>query len=550
MSTLSLDDLFCSLQREYYQAWFRFHPEHAVDVGVSAHAGSLRSYQHDDIGALIALDQKLLSALDEFSSDELSEQLAIDYKVLRGAANIELHELEEQNWRYRNPMEYIPLHAIYQLLTHPVENVHTAIKRRLDAIPEYCRGARVMLQQAPEHVVPVWLQSAVEQCHTGKDFIRNLGRHPLITQRFTNPAKLQPVFDAAANALEEFARFLETDIAVHAQGDFACGQNHFNRLLNERHFLATDADQIIKLGERLFDETRQELLALTKKMQGDEDIPALLKKIQGDHPAAEKLLDVYRERMRSAHRWLEQSDLVSMPQSQSLKVQETPGFLQALIPFAAYDPPSAIDSEQHGHYYVTPPDTDGLREHCYTSINLTCAHEAFPGHHLQFVLANQSNRDNYTRLLNASASLYEGWALYCEQLVIEQGWLNGDEHRFMLLRDRLWRCLRITIDARMQTGKMTQQQAADLLVAELGFEPQQATAEISWYTGAPATPLCYATGAEMLLSARAQIVDKGAASLKSFHDSLLHQGSIALPLIIEQQFGDAVWRRVHTAVLE
>ena len=95
----SAEQLFKELQQDYYSAWFRFHPERAVEVGVNDHAGELRSYADDDIGALIALDQKLISALDEMSIESLTDASQVDYKILRAAAEIELHDLEERDWR-------------------------------------------------------------------------------------------------------------------------------------------------------------------------------------------------------------------------------------------------------------------------------------------------------------------------------------------------------------------------------------------------------------------------------------------------------------------
>lgn len=545
---ISPAERFDCIQSEYHHAWFRFHPEYSVDVGVADYADRLRSYSEDDLGALIALNQKLLSALDEMPQHDLDSARSTDFRILHGAADIELHELEAQNWRYRNPAAYVPVQAIYQLLTHPVDNVHAAVKRRLDAIPQYLRGARTLLQQAPEHVVPVWLESAVEQCERGTDFMRALVRSPMISRLFSNPAKLQPVFDAAASALDEFAGFLQNDVAPRAQGDFACGRVHFERILRQKHFFACHAGTVLNLGERLLEQTREQLREQTRKMQGDEDVPALLAAIQRQHPAQNRLLDSYRDGLRNAYRWLQQADLVTLPQKQALKLQETPAFMRTRVPFAAYDPPSVIDARQQGYYYVTLPDETGLQEHNHCSIALACVHEAYPGHHLQFVLANQANAGKLTRLLNASASMYEGWALYAEQLAIEQGLLNQEEHRFMMLRDRLWRCLRIVIDVRLQTGEMSLQQAEDLLMRELGFSRSQAAAEISWYSSEPGTPLCYAVGCEMILAARQQIVDKAGASLKAFHDGLLQHGSIALPLVLQQSFGEAVWRHVHNAV--
>jgi len=540
----SAEQLFEELQQQYYSAWFRFNPERAVEVGVDDHAGELRSYADDDIGALIALNRKLITALDEMSIEHLSETSRADFRILRAAADIELHELEERDWRYRNPMEYVPVSAVYQLLIYPVDEVHQAVKRRTQKIPEYLRGAKMQLSQHPERVVLLWLQSAVSECRVGADFIRNLARHPMITQKFSNPARLQPLFEEAAHALEDFARFLETEIAPKAKGDFACGEHHLNRLLNEKHFMETSADAVLSFGKALYKSTQDALLAQTSAMRGDENVEELLRSIQRQHPDAGHLLESYRQRMKTSYDWWAKSGVVTVPKKHSLKVLATPEFLRHMIPFAAYEPPQTGDPEQHGYYYVTTTsDEDALAEHNNYSIDLTSAHEAFPGHHLQFVTENQ-REISYTRLLNASATMYEGWALYSEELAIEQGYLDKDEHRFIMLRDLAWRALRIIVDVELQTGKLGIDAAVDLLVSELGLSHEQAQAEINWYSFSPGTPLCYAIGREMILQARAVCQEKGGFKLKKFHDQLLSEGSIALPLIIQLSMGNTVWQSV------
>lgn len=351
------------------------------------------------------------------------------------------------------------------------------------------------------------------------------------------------------HALEEFAHFLEVEVASRAAGDFACGAHRYKRLLNEKHFMDTTPEAVLEFGERLFHETRQALQAQAKAMQGDEDVAGLLQKIQQSHPDSNQVLDAYRKRMKAAYEWWSKSGLVSMPEKQSLKVQETPEFMRHMIPFAAYQPPLPGDVGQHGLYYVTTVTDDALLvEHNNFSIDLTCAHEAFPGHHLQFVTEHLQPDSNHTRLINASASMYEGWALYCEQLAIEQNMLDKDEHRFIMLRDRLWRALRVIIDVKLQTGQLSIDAAVALMMKELGFGRQQAEAEINWYTSSPTVPMCYATGCELILAARNEWVDQKNMSLLEFHDKLLAQGSIALPLGIEKTFGESTWHKVHAGV--
>ena len=540
---------FDDLCGQFYHSWFRYHPEEAVDVGVNDYAGQLKSYEHNDIGALISLIQKMLSALDELNQTELSDDRQIDYRIINGALRIELHDLEENDWRYRNPIEYVPVNAIYQLLIHPGENVHKAVKHRLQAIPEYLRGAKVMLSQYPERVVRQWAVTAKDIAFTGAEFIRGLERHPLLTAKFENPARLQPLFDQASAALYDFANYLKTDVVPKAEGKFPSGNYRFNRLLNEKHFLATDAEKVLNFGKRLAEQTEEELLSQSKQICGEQDINKALAKVRAKHPDASQLLNSYRKKMQAAHAWLLDADIITVPEKQSLKIQQTPAFMRDVIPFAAYEPPMPLDKEQRGLYYVTTVEEDSLlAEHNQFSIDLTSVHEAFPGHHLQFVIANQNNNHNVTRLLNASASMYEGWALYCEQLVFEQGLYSEKEHQFILLRDRLWRALRIIIDVNIHTGQFTFDQAAALLVEKLGFDATQAQAEITWYSSAAATPLCYAVGREIILKTREimQVSDK--TKLKEFHDALLSQGSIALPLVIQTVFGESVWQTVHDEI--
>jgi uncharacterized protein (DUF885 family) len=545
----SANNALDELQQEFYQAWFRFHPEEAASVGFEACAGLLKTYDDDDIGALISLDQKMHSALDELDADALDQDKYIDYQLMKSAVSVELHDLQELDWRYRNPLAYVPVGAVYQLLIHPVPDVQKAIKHRLQAIPDYLRGARTLLSLVPDRVVAVWLRSAVEQCEVGADFIRNLGRHPLIAEKFTNPARLQPLFDDASHALDEFAHFLQHDIAPQAAGDFAVGKDRFNRLLYENHFLDVDADTVLAFGEKLFADTEAELKAQTESMQPGADINTLLQMIRQQHPRPEQLLDTYRKRMREASKWLHQHDLVTVPDTESLHIQGTPEFLRPLIPFAAYEPPMPVDKKQHGLYYVTTSEDEALlAEHNLYSIDLTSVHESYPGHHLQFVTANLHHADNMTRSVHASASLYEGWALYCEDLMEEQGFLNRKEHRFIMLRDRLWRALRVIIDVKIHAHGMSLVDASRLMVEKLGFDQQQADSELAWYSTAPTVPLCYATGYELIKAVREYQQQQDGFELKAFHDALLKQGSIALPLVIRRAFGEDAWNYARSGV--
>lgn len=540
---------FDQLLQEYYQAWFRFHPESAVEAGAQGFAERLAPYQDDDMGALRALNEKLLSALSELGCGDLDADRCVEFQVLQGAAGIEHHELSERDWRLRDPARFLPVQAIHQLLLRPVQNFPTALHRRLAAVPEHLRGARQYLQVAPELIPPPWLESAVDEACSGAGYLRDLVSHPRMVKAFPTLGRTAELLEAAAHALEDYARFLEHEVGAVAQGHPGCGREHFERILHCRHFLDLDSDALWEFGDRLLRRTREELKTVTRELRGDDDVEALAASIGGDLPDPDELLNLYRSEMQAAYRFTLDHGLVEVPAQQRLQVVETPVFLRSLIPFAAYVEPSPIDPEQCGYYYVTlPRDAGELREHNLAGLRHTCVHEAWPGHHLQFVTANRHPRsDVWVRFVNTSATLYEGWALYCEQLMHEQGFLGRPEHRFILLRDRLWRALRVRLDVEVQTRGLSLEEGAEQLRRELGFSAAQARSELIWYSRAPGTPQGYASGWAMINEARRR-AGEGEGGLRGFHDRLLAHGSIALPLVLQQAFGEELARGVQDTV--
>lgn len=526
---------FGDLVKSYYQSWFRFHPEQAVAVGEAGYEELLTPYSDDNIGALIALNESLLSSLQELDETGLSSDEKMDFNVLYSATVNELHDLLERDWRYLNPEMYLPVNAIHQLLTRPVTNFHTAVKHRLQAIPSHLRGAKIFLKQKPENIPQVWLKSAIAQGKAGVEFLLNLDQHPVVVKKFDNPQRMHEFSEEASNALKDFVNFLEKEILPVANGDFSCGQKKFDRLLKEVHFLGVTAEQLHQFGEQLFNETQ---VALNELLEG-QSLQDVLAVIKSDAPGKHQLLDCYRQSMQKALSFVREKDLVSLPDKEHLSVVETPTFLRHEIPFAAYDDPVRTDPEQHGYYYVTVPDTEeGFAEHNKTSIDLTSVHEAYPGHHLQFSTANLTGGANsLVRVLNATSSFYEGWALYCEELMVEQGYLDKPGHKIIMLRDRLWRALRIMVDVEIHTRGLSIDDAVQKLVIELGFSPEQARAELNWYSLAPTVPMSYATGWAMIRSVRNVLEQTPDFSLKKFHDDLLSEGSVALPLVIQSLFG-------------
>lgn len=538
---------FDELVSKYYQSWFRFFPEQALEVGVKGYENNLRPLSNDDYGALAALTEKVLCCMGEFSYNELNSPQQINCGVLYGSAFLQHYELCKEDWRQKDPIKFIPVEAIYQLTIREVDDFHQALKSRLSQVPDHLSQARHYLSIAPERVPPIWAEMAITESQAGVEYFHSLADDAKIKACINTDHELSTIIENAASSLNQYAQFIEAHINPKAQGQFACGRTHFDHLLNYKHFLCINADQLAELGQKLLDTTRSELKAVTKKITGNEDIQALTDKIKQNHPPADQLLTQYNTTMLSAYEFVKTHDLITIPE-QTLNIQETPIFFRHQIPFAAYLQPSLNDPNQLGRYCVTPAqDNIMLAEHNFPSIGHTCVHEAWPGHHAQFATANHNpSASSLTRSLNTSATLYEGWALYCEQMMVEQGFLKQPENQFILLRDRLWRCLRIIIDVGIHTQNMTVSQAVDLLCKELGFPEQQAKADVMWYTCAPTTPMSYAVGSHLINAARSLYLQDH--SLKQFHDQLLSYGSIALPLVLGDMLGNEPWKNIEKQI--
>jgi uncharacterized protein (DUF885 family) len=541
---------FDQLLASYYQSWFRFHPEAAVDAGVPGYAHLLTPCAEEDKGALVCLNDELRVELDDIDPAELDADRRIDYDILNGAVRLENRYLLDIEQRCPDPDRWLPVNAIYQLTVREVENFDAAMLARLAETPAHLSAAQLSLAANVRKVPALWAQMAAASASAGAEFVRSLGEHPRIVQSAQREALTAHV-DQVAQALLHFAEFLERGIVPLAKGTFACGEKYFAHLLQERHFLDVDAAALHSFGEKLLARTQRELEAACQEQFGHTDVARALETIQSRHPSAENLLKTYTGTMRAAREFVVARGLVTVPSRERLDVVNTPVFLRHRIPFAAYYDPSPSDLAQAGYYYVTPPvDEAQLREHDEVGLMHTCVHEAYPGHHLHFTTVNASAASRaLPRLMNASAACYEGWALYCEQLMVEEGFLKHPHSRIVLLRDRLWRALRVCLDVELHTRGLSIDAAADRMVQVLGFPRSQALADLAWYTQSPTVPLGYATGWALINALRDHLrATEAGFTLRGFHDRLLSAGAIALPLGIRRAFGEDTWNRVRDTV--
>jgi uncharacterized protein (DUF885 family) len=201
------------------------------------------------------------------------------------------------------------------------------------------------------------------------------------------------------------------------------------------------------------------------------------------------------------------------------------------MPFAAYFAPAPFDRSPVGNYIVTPSiddDADAIREHYRAGISNTSIHEAYPGHHLQLAIALR--HPSLSRLVCDAPEFVEGWGMYSEQMMREEGFDNGPAFRLGLATDAIWRACRIVLDVRMHRGELSIEAATHFLVEHTRFERPNALAEVRRYTASPTYPLSYLLGKILILGLREdeRLARGKDFSLRAFHDTLLRNGSLPI----------------------
>jgi len=340
---------------------------------------------------------------------------------------------------------------------------------------------------------------------------------------------------AAIAAYRGYLTFLREEVRPRSDARFAIGREAYEFHLRTGHFLPYGADELLRVGKAEVAKTRAMLEGIAK------DWPSVLERMKKDHPAPEGLLAAYKAEVARARAYMAEKDLVSIPAWETLEVVDTPAFLRSTIPYAAYSRPGPLDAAKVGHFYVTPAATEEeLAAHNVYDIPGTVWHEAYPGHHLQFVYAKEIR--SKIRKLNDSPLLSEGWGLYCEELAHETGYFRDPRERLMQLNWRLQRAARIVLDVSLHVFEMPYEAAVDYLVREVGLNRAQAEGSVNAYTQSPTYFPAYLLGLlEIHRIREACRVRLGPRfTLREFHERFLAFGNVP-PALIEAEL-NASWR--------
>jgi uncharacterized protein (DUF885 family) len=281
---------------------------------------------------------------------------------------------------------------------------------------------------------------------------------------------------------------------------------------------------------------------LAEKINPKKSWTEIVADLKKKHPTKENLLKFYKKEMARARDFVRKKDLVTIPKGESLSVIETPVFQRHTMPYGAYIPPAPFEKRQEGVFCVTPineklpreQQEEQLQGHNSYGAKVIALHEAYPGHHLQLVHSNKVK--SKIRRQFGTSLFAEGWALYCEELMYDEGFYTKTETRLLQLKDQLWRACRVVIDVSLNTYKMSFNQAVDMLVDVAKLERINAIAEVKRYTYTPTQPMTYIMGKIEILKLRDDFKNRTSKvfNLKRFHDQFLSYGTIPIQMVRER----------------
>ena len=522
------------IEKSFFDLYWHMDPVAATQAGVPGHDDRYGRFSPAALTPHLAALKSIAAALEGANAANLDEE--IDRTALLNEIRVMLRRFEKLKPQAKNPEFWLShlLGGLHHLLLSadrtPAEKAAAAIGR-LEDIPEFLDDLKASLDEP----VRVFVETALRMTEGGRMLVKEVAA-ALGAQAPMHSARLSAAAEQASAALLAFDSDLARWLEIGTE-HFAIGEDAFNFLLHYQHALRDTAPELWRYGLRLKEEIEADLVRLAKRLDG-KPWPELVDKLRGDHPAPSDLVDAYAKEMARARDFVEQRKLAPIPNA-PLGVIPTPAFMRPVIPYAAYDSPGAYSRNRTGWFYVTVPDARLpkeqqeriLRDHCRYELAATALHEGYPGHHLQLVIAKELS--SHVRKNLWTPLTVEGWALYCEDMMGEEGFYASDQELFFQRVHLLWRAMRILLDVGLHTRGMTREQAVDQMVSELHVERGNAEAEVRRYCAWPAYQLCYAVGRRELLRLRDDFrkVKGNSFTLRAFHDAVLPYGGLPVTLI-------------------
>jgi uncharacterized protein (DUF885 family) len=532
-----------ALGKRVYETLWEFHPVDGTYQGFHNYDNRLGRYTSRSVAEATNKLRDYLREAEKLDPVHLSPDDQIDRELLLSNLKMELFRLENLKAWERNPKVYADecVGGVYYLLLRNFASLQVRAKsaaQRMAEVPRVLEDARKNVKDPPR----IYVFSAIEELKTGEEFYAQTARD--LGEQFPELKKdLSANSAKAIQAMRAYREELEKSLSS-LKDDFAMGKENYDYLLKTAHFLPFDSDSLLRLGERML-AWSDSLIKVQQKAKEAYDKahpqpPEPFVPAPRDFSKKDLLAYDARE-IDSMRAWVRDRHIATVPDYVGrLEVMEIPTFLRGIIPGIAMEPPAPLDSVQTSYFYIRPipePLDSARRQKYFDTVRRRgfkggVVHEGYPGHHLQLSLAN--HHSSFLRRMQYTSVLGEGWALYCEQMVVEQGlypddgfpdlhWLGGVN----------FRAARVIVDAKVHTGQMTYDQAWSYFDSLFGPDTAWAKGEVRRYCLEPGQPMSYLVGKTQILALREEYQRKMGRhfAIQDFHDRLLAEGSIPLSLI-------------------
>lgn len=538
--SLSKDELsrrnFSALVDDFYDGMFRMLPHHATEAGIHDYDGMIPDMSSDGIRKLERFFENSLKKIDAIDGALLSEDQKIDRVLLISQIKGSLLDLSSiSKWR-KDPDEYSSLacSVVFSLMKRDF----APLADRLKSTIEREKAIPAMLKQGKKNLVAVqvpriYAEIALEQMPGIVSFFET--DVPLAFESVKDDT-LKQEFRAAnkdvISALKDYAVFVEKEILPNARGNFAIGPDTYQKKLLYDELVDEPLDRLLQKGYQELRRLQKEFAKTAHAIDPNSSSLRVFESISTNHPKSDEVIDSVKKCLEDLRAFCKNQSIVGIPSEERATVAETPPFLRALS-FASMDTPGPFEKKaKEAYYHVTLPEKswparrveEHLRTFSYPDILNTSVHEAYPGHYVQFLWVNEN--PSKVRKLYSCGSNCEGWAHYCEQMMVDEGLGKGNLNlRLVQLHDALLRCCRYIVGIRMHTDKMTVQEATNFFIREGLQERANAEREAKRGTSDP-TYLVYTLGKLQILALREDYKKKAGDSftLKEFHDKFLSLG--------------------------
>jgi uncharacterized protein (DUF885 family) len=534
---------FSAFVDEYFDAYFTFKPSEGTGAGLHHYDNALEDRSAGAVAGRIAELKKLLQQLSRIRNGRLTPDEQIDAEVLAGALHGELLDLETlQNWR-KNPMPYVstPAAAIDVLMKRdfaPAPARLRSVIARLKAAPAMFTSMRVNVENPPHEFTDLSIRMAEGSIGFFRDTVRAWAREAA--------GKNTPLFEAfeAANApviksLTESVEWLKKDLLPRSKGNYAIGASNFADQLRYEELVEIPLDKLLAIGEANLRRDQEHFVATAKKINPNKKPVEVMRDLANDHPTESDLIPSARRTIDKIRQFIVDHHIVTIPSPVLPLVEETPPYARNGS-YASMETPGPYETKAtEAFYYVTPPEKNWsakekeelLRLFNAPVMQIVTVHEAFPGHYIQFLYAKQF--PTKTRKISTCGTNVEGWAHYCEQMMVEEGYGDGDPKiQLAQLSEALLRDCRFVVGIKLHTRGMTVEDGGKFFETE-GFQEPSTGYEEARRGAYNPTYLYYTLGKLQIYKLREDYRKAKGKDfrLEAFHNDFVRQGGIPIKLI-------------------